>query len=61
MREIQEVYQRWLNGELSQEDTLFAIGDLLGMSTNGEDGGELPDNQQPGRQAAGQKGRTFLK
>jgi hypothetical protein len=60
-REIQEVYQRWLNGELSQEDTLFAIGDLLEMSTNGDDEGEIPGDQQGGRQAAGQKGRPFLK
>ena len=29
MREIREVYQRWLEGDLSQEDALFAIGDLL--------------------------------
>ena len=29
MREIREVYQRWLDGDLSQEDALFAIGDLL--------------------------------
>jgi hypothetical protein len=29
MREIREVYQSWLEGDLSQEDALFAIGDLL--------------------------------
>jgi hypothetical protein len=29
MREIREVYQQWLEGDLSQEDALFAIGDLL--------------------------------
>lgn len=29
MREIREIYQNWLDGELSQEDALFAIGDLL--------------------------------
>jgi hypothetical protein len=61
MREIQEVYQRWLNGELSQEDTLFAIGDLLEKSTSGDDVGQLAGNQQAGRQAGGQKGRSFLK
>jgi hypothetical protein len=61
MREIQEVYQRWLNGELSQEDTLFAIGDLLEKNTSGGDVGELSGDQQAGRQAAGQKGRPFLK
>jgi hypothetical protein len=42
MREIQEVYQRWLKGELSQEDTLFAIGDLLEKGANGGDGGGKP-------------------
>jgi hypothetical protein len=55
MRDIQEVYQRWLNGELSQEDTLFAIGDLLGMGTAGGDEGEIPGDRPGGRQAAGQK------
>jgi hypothetical protein len=29
MREIREIYQGWLAGDLSQEDALFAIGDLL--------------------------------
>lgn len=29
MREIREIYQSWLEGDLSQEDALFAIGDLL--------------------------------
>lgn len=29
MREIREIYQSWLDGDLSQEDALFAIGDLL--------------------------------
>jgi hypothetical protein len=61
MREIQEVYQRWLNGELSQEDTLFAIGDLLEMNTNGDEADEVAGGQQAGRQAAGQKRRPFLK
>jgi hypothetical protein len=27
---IGAIYQRWLAGELSQEDALFAIGDQLG-------------------------------
>ena len=55
MREIQEVYQRWLNGELSQEDTLFAIGDLLEKNESGEDG-ESPGDRQGDRHAVGQKG-----
>ena len=54
MRDIQEVYQRWLNGELSQEDTLFAIGDLLEMGTACGDEGEAPGGRPGGRQAAGQ-------
>jgi hypothetical protein len=55
MREIQEVYQRWLNGELSQEDTLFAIGDLLEKSGTGREDGEAPPDQQGSRQAVGRK------
>ena len=27
--QIRDIYQRWLDGDLSQEDVLFAIGDLL--------------------------------
>jgi hypothetical protein len=27
--EIRSVFQKWLDGELSQEDALFAIGDVL--------------------------------
>jgi hypothetical protein len=51
MREIQGVYQRWLDGELSQEDTLFAIGDLLEMGASDGDEGDVPGD----RQAVGQK------
>lgn len=29
MREVRDIYQRWLDGDLSQEDALFAIGDVL--------------------------------
>jgi hypothetical protein len=29
LSQIQDVYQRWLEGVLSQEDALFAIGDIL--------------------------------
>jgi hypothetical protein len=29
MREIREIYQKWLEGDLAQEDALFAIGDVL--------------------------------
>jgi hypothetical protein len=27
--EIRSIFQKWLDGELSQEDALFAIGDVL--------------------------------
>jgi hypothetical protein len=53
MRDIRDVYQRWLNGDLSQEDTLFAIGDLL--DKDGVGSGEVLEDRQ-GRQAVGQKG-----
>lgn len=29
MGKVREIYERWLDGDLSQEDALFAIGDLL--------------------------------
>jgi hypothetical protein len=57
MREIREIYQRWLEGDLSQEDALFAIGDLLDEEA-GE--GAASDRAATGREghrpAAGQKG-----
>jgi hypothetical protein len=55
MREIRDVYQRWLKGELSQEDTLFAIGDLLAKDAAGRGEDQAPADQQGGRQAAGRK------
>jgi len=53
MRDIRDVYQRWLDGELSQEDTLFAIGDLLERDGAGSDAAELTGDR---RQAMGHKG-----
>lgn len=32
---IEEVYRRWLTGEISQEDALFEIGDLLSRAETG--------------------------
>jgi hypothetical protein len=29
MIDISTIYQRWLSGDLAQEDALFAIGDVL--------------------------------
>jgi hypothetical protein len=29
LRAIDEIHRRWLNGEISQEDALFEIGDRL--------------------------------
>ena len=29
LRAIDAIYRRWLDGEISQEDALFQIGDLL--------------------------------
>jgi len=56
MRDIRDVYQRWLAGDLSQEDTLFAIGDLLeeGGVVSGD--GDVLEGRQGGRQAVGHKG-----
>jgi hypothetical protein len=55
MREIRNVYDRWLRGELSQEDTLFAIGDLLEKGAAGCGADQTPADQQDGRQAVGRK------
>jgi hypothetical protein len=35
LSQIQDVYRRWLQGVLSQEDALFAIGDILQKPTSG--------------------------
>jgi len=46
MKEIREIYQRWLNGSLTQEDALFAIGDILnGLSPPGEGDGAAPESE----------------
>jgi hypothetical protein len=45
MKEIREIYQRWLNGSLTQEDALFAIGDVLnGLSPPSEADGAATDS-----------------
>ena len=51
MRDIRDVYRRWLDGGLSQEDTLFAIGDLLDKNSVGNGDGDLLED----RQAVGHK------
>lgn len=35
LRAIEVVYRRWLTGEISQEDALFEIGDLLARAETG--------------------------
>ena len=55
MRDIRDVYRRWLDGNLSQEDTLFAIGDLLDRNGVGNGDGDLLEDRQAGRQAVGRK------
>ena len=48
MHDIRQIYQSWLAGDLSQEDTLFAIGDALDM-----------DNDSPAKEAdAAAEGRS---
>ena len=47
MREIREIYQRWLDGDLSQEDALFAIGDLLDEESNPGSMAELRPFDRP--------------
>ena len=32
---IEAVYRRWLHGQISQEDALFEIGDLLSRAETG--------------------------
>jgi hypothetical protein len=43
---IGAIYQRWLAGEISQEDALFAIGDRLG-ETPAADAAEVKSGAQP--------------
>jgi hypothetical protein len=56
MVEIREIYRRWLEGDLSQEDALFAIGDALDVGQEAEGDSErlaaLGGDRRP---AAGQK------
>lgn len=42
LRAIDAIYWRWLNGEISQEDALFEIGDLLDRSL-----GDAPKDAGP--------------
>ena len=54
MVEIREIYRRWLEGDLSQEDALFAIGDALDgvQDAEGESDRMAVGDRRP---AAGQK------
>ena len=54
MREIREIYQGWLAGDLSQEDALFAIGDLLDK----REGDAAPVEPVTERRAAAQTQRS---
>ena len=56
MREIREIYRRWLDGDLSQEDALFAIGDALGESSGDNDVGPAAEERAQLNPAVGQKG-----
>jgi hypothetical protein len=56
MREIREIYQRWLDGDLSQEDALFAIGDVLDEETGEGAADRGVQGREGHRPAAGQKG-----
>lgn len=40
MGAVRAVYQKWLDGSLSEEDTLFQIGDLLGNASHSPKAGE---------------------
>ncbi|MGZ3274407.1 MAG: hypothetical protein ACXU82_14675 [Caulobacteraceae bacterium] len=56
MQEIREIYRRWLDGDLSQEDALFAIGEVLG-EVSSQDGGDSGAEDRPAPSPAfGQKG-----
>lgn len=55
MREIREIYQRWLDGDLSQEDALFAIGDVLGEGSGDNKVGAAAE-ERPVLNPVGQKG-----
>jgi hypothetical protein len=56
MREIREIYQRWLDGDLSQEDALFAIGDVLGQGSGDNDVCPAVEEGPALNPAIGQKG-----
>ena len=56
MREIREIYQRWLGGDLSQEDAMFAIGDVLGEASSGIDRDAQAEERPAFNPAIGQKG-----
>ena len=45
--EIREIYQRWLEGGLSQEDALFSIGDTLDEFGGPAECGNDPTGARP--------------
>jgi hypothetical protein len=46
--EIREIYQRWLEGGLSQEDALFSIGDTLDEAGGPAECGHDATGTKPG-------------
>jgi hypothetical protein len=55
MREIRDIYERWLDGQLAQEDALFAIGDILSTgeseaNSSSPGSGGLMDNRREASQ-----------
>ena len=46
MTDISTIYQRWLSGDLAQEDALFAIGDVLRATEQARHGGGVADHTQ---------------
>lgn len=56
MREIRDIYQRWLEGGLSQEDALFAIGDALDEAPDDSASGSAADQRPALQPAVARKG-----
>jgi hypothetical protein len=48
LRAIDAIYRRWLDGEISQEDALFEIGDLLARLPRDADDKIMPFPRDPG-------------
>jgi hypothetical protein len=51
MTDISTIYQRWLHGDIAQEDALFAIGDVLRAADQARHGGPEPGHA-PGQCAS---------